>query len=179
MHHKSILFIIAIILLVGGFVLNDQMKVAPVGNEPYAVPSKEVVLDDGATYEMVASYVTKNISGKSVRMLAYNGMIPGPSITVLEGAQVTVNFVNNTDMPTLLHSHGIRMENPYDGTHLVQKDILPGESFQYILKFLDPGVFWYHPHVREDIQQNMGLYGNFVVRAKDQNFWAKADREFK
>ena len=29
----------------------------------------------------------------------------------------------------------------------------------------DAGVFWYHPHVREDIQQVMGLYGNIVVRA--------------
>ena len=27
----------------------------------------------------------------------------------------------------------------------------------------DAGVFWYHPHVREDFQQELGLYGNIIV----------------
>ena len=31
------------------------------------------------------------------------------------------------------------------------------------MKFTDIGVFRYHPHVREDIQQELGLYGNYLV----------------
>jgi hypothetical protein len=31
------------------------------------------------------------------------------------------------------------------------------------MKFPDIGVFRYHPHVREDIQQELGLYGNYLV----------------
>ena len=27
------------------------------------------------------------------------------------------------------------------------------------------GIYWYHPHVREDIQQELGLYGNLLVRS--------------
>jgi FtsP/CotA-like multicopper oxidase with cupredoxin domain len=30
--------------------------------------------------------------------------------------------------------------------------------------FPDAGIYWYHPHVREDIQQDLGLYGNMLVR---------------
>jgi suppressor of ftsI len=30
--------------------------------------------------------------------------------------------------------------------------------------FPDAGIYWYHPHVREDIQQDLGLYGNILVR---------------
>ncbi len=173
MHKKSLLFILSLVLLVGVFILNDQKEVSL----PLALETKEVVLENGATYTLVADEMIKNIAGKPVKMLAYNGMIPGPTIRVAEGAQITVKFVNNTDMPTLLHSHGVRVDNAFDGTHLVQKDILPGETFEYTLKFTDPGVFWYHPHVREDMQQNMGLYGNFVVTPNDTNYWSGADKE--
>ena len=174
MHKKSLLFIGLIALLVGGFVLNDRMgtTVTPSNN---AVTTKEVRLNNGDTYVLVADYVTKNIDGRPLRMLAYNGMIPGPTIKVDQGAQVTIHFVNKTDMPTLLHSHGVRVANAFDGTHLVQPDVLPGASFDYVLKFEDPGVFWYHPHVREDKQQNMGLYGNFVVTPSDLAYWPATD----
>ena len=176
MHKKSILFILLLVVTVLGFVLLREEKVATLPI-PDAIATKEVNLKNGDTYEITASYVMKSIAGKKIKMLAYNGMIPGPTLRVGEGDEVTVNFVNKMDVPTLLHSHGIRVENRFDGTHLVQKDILPGESFTYTLKFVDAGVFWYHPHVREDMQQNMGLYGNFIVAPKDAAFWTPVDHE--
>ena len=39
------------------------------------------------------------------------------------------------------------------------------ESFTYRVRFPDAGIYWYHPHVREDIQQDLGLYGNMLVRS--------------
>lgn len=32
-----------------------------------------------------------------------------------------------------------------------------------MLTFPDSGVFWYHPHVREELQQELGLYGNYLI----------------
>jgi hypothetical protein len=29
--------------------------------------------------------------------------------------------------------------------------------------FPDAGMYWYHPHIREDYGQEMGLYGNILV----------------
>lgn len=136
-----------------------------------------VELKNGDTYDMAASYVTKEIVGKEQRMLAYNGMIPGPTIRVQQGAAVTINFKNDTDLPALLHSHGVRMDNAFDGSQSVQKDIPPGGSFSYKLKFPDAGVYWYHPHVQEVYEQPLGLYGAFVVAPSDPNYYPPVNRE--
>jgi FtsP/CotA-like multicopper oxidase with cupredoxin domain len=32
------------------------------------------------------------------------------------------------------------------------------------VRFPDAGIYWYHSHEREDIQQPLGLYGNIIVR---------------
>jgi FtsP/CotA-like multicopper oxidase with cupredoxin domain len=110
-------------------------------------------------------------------MLAYNGSIPGPMLKIPQGAEITVNFTNNTDMPTLLHSHGVRMDNAFDGSQSSQSEIKPGETFSYKLKFPDVGMFWYHPHVREDYEQELGLYGNYLVTPSDTTYWSPINKE--
>ena len=40
-----------------------------------------------------------------------------------------------------------------------------------------PGFYWYHPHVREDLQQCLGLYGNIVVRSADPAYYNPVNRE--
>ena len=52
-----------------------------------------------------------------------------------------------------------------------------GETFSYELTFPDPGVYWYHPHIREDYGQELGLYGNILVVPADPDYWPPADRE--
>src|SRR3989344_4666989 len=139
--------------------------------------SETVELKDGDTYDLVAAPVTKEIKGKTYTMLAYNGSIPGPLIKVAQGAEVTINFTNDTGMKTLLHSHGVRMDNAFDGSQTTQEEMEPGETFAYKLKFPDAGMYWYHPHVREDLQQELGLYGNFLVVPSDENYWSPVSRE--
>lgn len=166
--------IILFALIIGGawYVSSPSMKA------PHTAQQSETVdLKDGDTYTLTASYVTKEIGGKEQKMLAYNGMIPGPTIKVAQGAQITINFKNDTDMPALLHSHGVRMDNQYDGSQLQQKNIPPGGSFAYKLKFPDAGVFWYHPHVNEVYQQPLGLYGAFVVTPTDPIYFPPVNSE--
>ena len=43
--------------------------------------------------------------------------------------------------------------------------------------FPDPGAYWYHPHIREDYGQELGLYGNILVDSPDPDYWAPAHRE--
>src|SRR6185369_5703429 len=50
-----------------------------------------------------------------------------------------------------------------DGTHETQAPIPVGGDFTYRIEFPDPGVYWYHPHIREDYGQELGLYGNILV----------------
>jgi FtsP/CotA-like multicopper oxidase with cupredoxin domain len=97
-------------------------------------------------------------------MFGFNGQYPGPLLSVTRGSTVTVRLHNQLPAPTTVHWHGVRLDNRFDGVpDAARPAVEPGQSFTYQLKFPDEGLFWYHPHVREDIQQDLGLYGNIFV----------------
>ncbi len=181
MNKTLIAVVLGIVLVVGGIVLSKNGTIpgastALTKTEPAKV-SEIVELKNGDSYDLTASYVEKDINGAKYTMLAYNGSIPGPLIKVPQGAEVTIKFKNGTDMNTLLHSHGVRMNNEFDGSQSVQEEMKPGETFSYKLKFPDAGMYWYHPHVREDYQQELGMYGNYLVVATDEKYWNEVNRE--
>lgn len=176
--NKKYFYIATAVALIGGAIATLSWFGTPAGQQaPRAAQSEIVTLKDGDSYDLIAAPVTKEIGGKSYTMLAYNGSIPGPLLTVAQGAEVTINFTNNTGMKTLLHSHGVRMDNLFDGSQTTQKEMEPGETFSYRLRFPDVGLYWYHPHVREDMQQELGLYGAYLVVPKDENYWSPVNRE--
>jgi FtsP/CotA-like multicopper oxidase with cupredoxin domain len=136
-----------------------------------------VELSDGDEFELRIAPVTKEIGDNSVRMLAYNGSIPGPTLKVRQGSELLVHAVNEGDLEATVHWHGLRLENEYDGTHQTQRPIPVGESFTYRLRFPDEGLYWYHPHIRQDYGQEMGLYGNILVVPNEPDYWPPAHRE--
>ena len=136
-----------------------------------------VELSDGDELELQVAPVTKRLGDATVRMLAYNGSIPGPVLKVPEGAEIVVHVENQGDMDATVHWHGLRLENRYDGTHETQAPIQVGERFSARVAFPDPGAYWYHPHIREDYGQEMGLYGNCLVVPADPDYWAPANRD--
>lgn len=145
---------------------------------PEAAAPSIIDVADGGTIELPMAPVKKTFRGKTVTMLAYAGSIPGPTYRVAQGAEITVNLKNGTGMPTTLHTHGVRMDNAFDGVpDLTQKEIAPGASFAYKLKFPDAGAFWYHPHVRTDYTLESGLYGAVIVTPREAGYWPQADRE--
>jgi FtsP/CotA-like multicopper oxidase with cupredoxin domain len=140
-------------------------------------PMQIVELSDGDTFDLEASIMKQEVGNRTIKRLAYNRQIPGPVIKVAKGATVTVNLTNNIDVDTTLHSHGLRLDNAFDGVPDVTQDpIKPGETFSYTLTFPDEGVYWYHPHIREDYTQELGLYGNFIVEG-DESYWGEANQE--
>jgi FtsP/CotA-like multicopper oxidase with cupredoxin domain len=136
-----------------------------------------VELSDGDELELQVAPVTKRLGDAKVRMLAYNGSIPGPVLKVPEGAEIVVHVENQGDVDATVHWHGLRLENRYDGTHETQAPIQIGERFTARVAFPDPGAYWYHPHIREDYGQEMGLYGNCLVVPADPDYWAPANRD--
>lgn len=100
----------------------------------------------------------KSLDGAQLRMLAYNGSIPGPALYVEQGSRITVHTRNDGDVETTVHWHGLRLENRYDGVpHETQEPIPVGGSYSCELQLPDAGFYWYHPHIREDFAQEMGL----------------------
>ncbi|WGL59838.1 multicopper oxidase family protein [Pigmentibacter sp. JX0631] len=137
-----------------------------INNLNFVKKSQIIKLKDGDSFTLTAAIVKQKIGNKTIRRYAYNGSIPGPLIVVPKNAKIKLKFVNQTDTDQTLHSHGLRLDYRFDGVvGIGQKTpVKPGESFDYELFFPDAGVYWYHPHVREDYSQDMGLYGNYLVK---------------
>jgi FtsP/CotA-like multicopper oxidase with cupredoxin domain len=144
---------------------------------PAARTSEVVELDDGEVFELRIAPVAKPIGDATIRMLAYNGSIPGPTLKVREGSEVVVDIENDGDLEATVHWHGLRLENRYDGTHHTQRPMGPGEAYRAHVTFPDPGVYWFHPHIREDYGQDMGLYGNVIVEPANPDYWPPVHRE--
>lgn len=128
-----------------------------------------ISLSDNDKFDLAASSITKTINGQPFDMLGYNQQSPGPLLLVDQGDQITINFRNDLEFPTTVHWHGLRLDYTSDGVPGITQDpVLPGDTFEYELKFPDSGIFLYHPHVRTEMQMDLGLYGNILVEPKDK-----------
>src|SRR5919204_1708990 len=144
---------------------------------PEARTTELIELTDGDEFDLEIRPVKKRIGDATVRMLSYNGSVPGPTLKIEQGSTITVHVSNHGDLDATVHWHGLRLENRYDGTHETQAPIPVGGSFTARVQFPDPGVYWYHPHIREDYGQEMGQYGNVLVEPSDPDYWPPVNRE--
>lgn len=156
--------------------LSNQEEFLPHSTEQQAESTSILNLKDGDEIIITAQIIEKEINGKTYTMYGYNGQIPGPFFKVQKGSTIAVNFHNEIDQPTTIHWHGLRHDIKDDGVPgISQKEVQPGESFTYTVSFPDTGIFWYHPHVREDLQQDLGLYGNMLVQ--ETNYFNPVNKE--
>lgn len=166
------------------------MELAPPGAEPFlpgvadpsdlplARPRQIRRIADGGAIALEAGLVRRRIRGTDHVMYAFNGQYPGPLLHVPEAATITVDFTNSVPWPTTIHWHGLRLDNASDGVPgITQEPVAPGETFRYTVHFKDPGIYWYHPHHREDVLKDLGLYGNMLVEPRQPDYYGPADRE--
>src|SRR5256886_17545999 len=125
---------------------------------PEAQKTELVELADGDEFELEIMPVKKRIGDATVRMLTYNGSVPGPTLKVPQGGTITVHVTNHGDLDATVHWHGLRLENRYDGTHDTQAPIPVGETFPYQGHGPCPGAHSYHPPIPQDHAQEMGPY---------------------
>ena len=145
---------------------------------PEARATSVVSLADGDVFPLSIGPVRKTIEGARLRMLAYSGSIPGPLLRVKQGTTVTVDVTNDAGLDQTVHWHGLRLDNRFDGVpYDTQQPIPTGGRYSCELRFPDPGVYWYHPHIREDYAQEMGLYGQIIVDPTNPDYWPPANRD--
>ena len=155
----------------------DEFPTDPAGL-PEATPPALLELADGGVLDLRIGPVAKRLGDTTVRMLGYNGSIPGPTVKVRQGSEIVVHVTNQGDLETTVHWHGLRLQNRYDGVpHETQAPIPVGGEFTYRIQFPDPGLYWYHPHIREDYTQELGLYGNILVVPAEPDYWPPVHRD--
>ena len=144
----------------------------------WATPREILHVADGDTVALEARIVKRRIGGRTFVMYGFNGQYPGPLLRVAQNTEIVIRFTNSIDLPSTIHWHGIRLENRFDGVpDVTQAPVPPGGEFIYEVVFPDAGLYWYHPHVREDIQQDAGLYGNMMVDPTRADYFGPATRE--
>jgi FtsP/CotA-like multicopper oxidase with cupredoxin domain len=157
--------------------LDDLFTTETMGLSEAARPQL-IRLHDGDRFDLRIEPVRKRLDDAELRMLGYNGSIPGPTLHVDEGSEITVQVTNDGDVEATVHWHGLRLENRYDGVpHETQAPIPIGGTFTYKVQFPDAGFYWYHPHIREDFGLEMGLYGTIIVEPADPLYWPAVDRQ--
>src|SRR5579875_357908 len=99
----------------------------------------------------------------TMKGMTYNGTMPGPEIRANLGDIVRITLTNNLDEPTMLHLHGVKIINGFDGTYLQQEPIMPGDSFTYEFHARQAGTFMYHSHFNSEEQIESGMFGILII----------------
>ena len=100
--------------------------------------------------------------GRSV--MGYGGQLMGPTIRVREGERLNITVVNQLQVPTIVHWHGMHQIGTWkmDGVEGVSGPaIAPGETFTYDFIATPGGTHWYHSHA--GVQYGNGLFGPLIV----------------
>ncbi len=97
--------------------------------------------------------------GRSVKTLAYNGQIPGPVLRLTEGQTVTVEVINDTRRPEMVHWHGFHIPPEVDGAHEEGTPMVQGlDRRRYTFTAQPAGTRWYHTHAMAGHDFRIGSY---------------------
>jgi manganese oxidase len=140
-------------------------------DHPGNVPLEPKTVDGVKVFELTIDEIQHRIDAtkEPIAALGYNGIWPGPRLTVTEGDRVRAIFTNKLRESTGVHFHGQRIPNAMDGVpHVTQDPILPGDSFTYEFVARTAGSHMYHSHHNATDQVGRGLLGAFIVEPKDR-----------
>jgi FtsP/CotA-like multicopper oxidase with cupredoxin domain len=86
--------------------------------------------------------------GKTIKTTAVNGTVPGPMIRVREGTPVTIDVVNHSDVPDIIHWHGLHIPSIADGASEEGSPMSAprGGVARSAFTARPAGCRWYHSH---------------------------------
>jgi FtsP/CotA-like multicopper oxidase with cupredoxin domain len=98
-----------------------------------------------------------------VSVTNYNGQFPGPLLRFKEGQPVTVDLINDTDVPEQLHWHGQKVPTDVDGAAEEGTPYIPAHGMRRIVFTPRPaGLRFYHTHNRAGANLSAGQYSGQV-----------------
>ncbi|MBR9857072.1 MAG: copper resistance system multicopper oxidase [Gammaproteobacteria bacterium] len=116
----------------------------------------------GSEFDLVIDETPVNFTGKARMATTINGSIPGPTLRMREGDEVTIRVTNRLKEHTSIHWHGIILPYQMDGVPGISfPGIAPGETFTYRFKLEQSGSYWYHSH--SGMQELTGMYGGLII----------------
>ncbi len=113
-----------------------------------------------ADYTLKIAPVTVELAPDHIlSTIGYNDMSPGPVLRMREGKAVTVDVINDTDVPELVHWHGMLIPAEVDGVDEEGTPVVPPRSRRrYALTPRPSGSRWYHSHAMAFDDLHRGSY---------------------
>jgi FtsP/CotA-like multicopper oxidase with cupredoxin domain len=94
-----------------------------------------------------------------ISTVGYNDTSPGPVLRMREGAPVTVDVVNDTDVPEQVHWHGLLIGPEVDGADEEgTPPVPPHDRRRYQFTPQPAGTRWYHTHTMAMTDLHRGSY---------------------
>jgi CopA family copper-resistance protein len=130
--------------------------------EPSGLTTGPETRAPGEPIDLFLRWQDLGMAGRTGRVIAFNGMVPGPLVRLKEGEDVTIRVHNELDEDTSLHWHGILLPFKMDGVPGVSyPGIRAGETFTYRFPVRQSGTYWYHSHT--GLQEQLGHYGPLII----------------
>ncbi|WP_458745235.1 multicopper oxidase domain-containing protein [Candidatus Nitrosocosmicus sp. T] len=137
--------------------VNDKNNVAKI--------SKQAANKGNDNSTRLITLVTEDVEidiapGKKVKAWTFNGTVPGPTIRLAEGENVTIKYINKSPIPHTIHFHG----NHDDVNDGVIPQVMPGQTYLYNITGEPAGALMYHCHAPPtSLHIRMGMYGALIV----------------
>jgi FtsP/CotA-like multicopper oxidase with cupredoxin domain len=109
--------------------------------------------------------------GRIVKTIGYNGTAPGPILRMREGKTISVEVINHTGVPELVHWHGQFVPSDVDGSAEEGTPAVPAHGRRrYTFTPRPAGTRWYHTHAMAGRNLHRGLYtGQFGFLVVEPN----------
>jgi FtsP/CotA-like multicopper oxidase with cupredoxin domain len=94
-----------------------------------------------------------------ISTIGYNNKVPGPLLRMREGLRVTIDVVNDTDVPEYVHWHGLFVPSEVDGVEEEGTPPVPphgSRRYQFVAR--PAGSRWYHSHTMAMLDLHRGAY---------------------
>ncbi|HTC63581.1 MAG TPA: multicopper oxidase domain-containing protein [Candidatus Saccharimonadales bacterium] len=136
--------------------LLSQAQPAMSGMSPSAVAQEGSKADFTLRIAPVTVELTPT---RIISTIGYNGTSPGPVLRMKEGKSVTVDVINETDVPELVHWHGLFLPGEVDGVEEEKTPMVPPRGrIRYQFTPRPAGTRWYHTHVMAGSDLHRGAY---------------------
>lgn len=124
----------------------------------------------GTTFNLIVQSGSQMFfPGSSTPTYGINGVWMAPTIIVNKNDSITLNVINNLNVKTTMHWHGLHVAAMNDGgPHQL---INPASTWSPSFKVRNQaGTFWYHPHGANQTEQQVGkgLAGLLIVKDNDE-----------
>jgi FtsP/CotA-like multicopper oxidase with cupredoxin domain len=107
----------------------------------------------------IAPMMVELASQVVISTIGYSNQVPGPLLRMREGQRVSVEVVNETDVPEYVHWHGLFLPPGVDGVAEEGTPPVPPHGrrrYEYVAK--PAGSRWYHTHTAAMMDLHRGAY---------------------